>query len=336
MTSLAGVLAQRDVELEVVVVDDGSTDGTAEAVRALADPRVRVLRNPASQGVVAARNRGVAATGSGWVGFCDDDDLWAADKLASQIDAARSTGRRWAVTGAVGFESDGTARYLTLPQAGDRLAAELPWRNGVPGGCSNVVAERRLFQDAGGFDPRLRVLADWELWIRLARLCAPATVPRALVGYRMHGSNMSTSSQGVLDELHLVEMLSADLRAGCRLEPAWFHTWMAASMLRGGDSRGAAAAFWRAASLRHPAPALRSLACLVVPAPGRALARRIKNRGAAPLTAPPWLLDLLDEAPGEADAIQARDPSRHRTGPDRATSPEGPPGTDWSPQTRLE
>ena len=301
-TSLAGVLAQRDVDLEVVVVDDGSTDGTADALLAMGDPRVRVLRNPTSQGVVAARNRGTAASTGDWVGFCDDDDLWAPDKLASQASAAAAAGRAWAVGGAVGFEPDGSVLYSTTPEAGDVLAAQLPWRNAVPGGCSNVVARRELLEEAGGFDPRFRVLADWELWIRLARHGPPASVPVALVGYRMHGSNMSTSSEGVLDELRLVETLSTDLRQGRRLDPAWFHYWLATSMLRGGDSRGAAGAFWQAASLRRPAPALRALVSLTVPVRGRAVARRVKNWRRAPLPTPPWLSDLLalERGPGPA------------------------------------
>jgi glycosyltransferase involved in cell wall biosynthesis len=294
MTSLAGVLAQRAVELDVVVVDDGSTDGTGEAVAALGDPRIRVLRNPTPRGVVAARNRGLAAARTDWVGFCDDDDLWAPGKLHSQIAAADAAGCEWAVAGAVGFEPDGTVLYEARPQAGEQLAAVLPWRNMVPGGCSNVVARRGLLEEIGGFDPRLRVLADWELWIRLARRGVPATVDALLVGYRMHGSNMSTRSDGVVAELRLVERLSADLRGGGRLDPAWFHEWMAASMLRGGDRGGAAAAYWRAASVRRPSAAVRSLASLVLPASGRALVRGLRGLRGVRYATPLWLGDLLD------------------------------------------
>jgi glycosyltransferase involved in cell wall biosynthesis len=298
MTTLAAVLTQRGVDLEVVVVDDGSTDGTGGVVAALADPRVRVLRNETSQGVVAARNRGLSEARSPWIAFCDDDDLWAPGKLAAQLAAAERAGRQWAVAGALGFESDGTVRYSTTPPPDEHLVAGLPWFNAVPGGCSNVVARRRLVEQSGGFDGRLRVLADWELWIRLARHGPPATLATALVGYRMHAANMTTRSDGVLAELRLVEALSADLRGGRRLDPAWFHHWMAASVLRGGDRRGAAAAFWRSASVRHPSPLLRSLASLAVPPAGWALARRLTGRETTRGTCPPWLLDLL-RGPGD-------------------------------------
>jgi glycosyltransferase involved in cell wall biosynthesis len=292
MTTLAGVLAQTDVDLEVVVVDEGSTDGTADAVAALGDARVRLLRNATAQGVVAARNRGLSAARGTWVGFCDDDDLWAPEKLASQIRAAEAARRQWAVAGAVGFEPDGTVRYRTIPPLDEELASLLPWLNTVPGGSSNVIALRGLMEQAGGFDGRFRVLADWELWIRLARQGPPATVPAALVGYRMHAANMSTASDGVLDELGLIEALSADLRGGRPLNRAWFYRWMASSLLRGGHRRAAAAAFWRAASWPDLSPLVRSVASLTVPASGWAVARRLRK--ARPrIEAPPWLLALL-------------------------------------------
>ena len=293
MPTLAAVAGQSDVELEVVVVDDGSTDGTVDAVGALGDPRITVLRHETSRGVVAARNRGLAGARGEWVAFCDDDDLWAPGKLASQLHAAAALGRRWAVAGAVGFEPDGNVLYERLPVEGEQLAALLPWNNAVPGGSSNVVARRSLLDEVGGFDPRLRVLADWELWIRLARSGPPASVPAAAVGYRMHGANMSTGSEGVLDELRLIEGLSADLRNGRRLDPAWFHKWMGVSMMRGGNRRGAALAFWRQATVRKPSPVLRSVACLVVPAPGWAIARRLRRGRVAAVPTPPWLAYLL-------------------------------------------
>ena len=80
--TLHSVLWQRGVDLEVLVVDDGSADDTAEMVAGLADPRIRLLRHDHPQGVSAARNRGVAAASGRWLAFCDDDDLWAPDKLA--------------------------------------------------------------------------------------------------------------------------------------------------------------------------------------------------------------------------------------------------------------
>ena len=99
--TLGSILGQREVDLEVLVVDDGSRDGTAEVVAGLGDARVRLLRHDTPQGVAAARNRGIAEATGTWLAFCDDDDLWAPDKLARQLQAAHQTGRGWVYTGEV-------------------------------------------------------------------------------------------------------------------------------------------------------------------------------------------------------------------------------------------
>ena len=89
--SLRSALAQRDVTLEVVVVDDGSVPPAAHnkvVARVCAtDARVRVLRHMTPKGVSAARNSGIEAATGRWIAFLDDDDIWAPQKLASQLAA---------------------------------------------------------------------------------------------------------------------------------------------------------------------------------------------------------------------------------------------------------
>ena len=291
-TTLAGILASRDVDLEVVLVDDGSTDDTQRCVAALGDPRIRVLRHDRSRGVVAARNAGIEVADGTWLGFCDDDDLWAPTKLVAQLRAAELSERRWALAGAVGFDVDGI-RYITNPPPAPEVTALLPWRNRIPGGCSNVVIRRDLLRDAGAFDPRLRVLADWELWIRLARREPPATVSSPLVGYRLHASNMSSDSRGVYAEFRLVEQLSQDLRGGLPIDPHWFHHWVAYSALRARRRRTAAAGYARAATLADPKPLLLSAAALMLSEQGWKQVRRLRNRRRPRPPAPPWLDALL-------------------------------------------
>jgi glycosyltransferase involved in cell wall biosynthesis len=99
LTTLRSVLWQRDVELEAIVVDDGSSDGTSDVVDRLGDQRVWLVRNETAQRVSAARNRGAAQAKARWLAFCDDDDLWAPDKPARQVAAAEASGRRWRLTG---------------------------------------------------------------------------------------------------------------------------------------------------------------------------------------------------------------------------------------------
>src|SRR4051812_1633371 len=86
--TLRSVLSQRGVDLEVVVVDDGSTDDVAAVVGALDDQRIRLIRHDHPMGVSTARNHGAKVATGDWLAFCDDDDLWSPDKLARQLAAA--------------------------------------------------------------------------------------------------------------------------------------------------------------------------------------------------------------------------------------------------------
>src|ERR1044071_8329951 len=101
--TLQSVLAQSIENLEVMVVDDGSVDANG-AVAAAADPRVRVIRNQEPTGVSVARNRGIAAARGVWIAFCDDDDLWAPNKLQQQLNAADRAGANWAYAGDVNVD----------------------------------------------------------------------------------------------------------------------------------------------------------------------------------------------------------------------------------------
>ena len=99
--TLRSVLRQRDVDIEVVVVDDGDGPETAALVNALQDARVRLIRNSEPRGECGARNCGVAAAQREWVAFCDDDDLWAPDKLSAQLVAAADEHAAWVYAGHV-------------------------------------------------------------------------------------------------------------------------------------------------------------------------------------------------------------------------------------------
>lgn len=197
--TLRSIRLQRAVDLEVVVVDDGSAPGQVDAVVAtLEDDRFRVLRNSTSQGVSAARNRGIAAARGTWIAFCDDDDLWAGGKLHSQLDAAGDDWPGWIYTGSVNVNEAGRVVGGRLPLPPAQVVALLPQRNVVPGGGSGVMVHRRLLDRAGRFDLRLRNTEDWDLWVRLSRLETPRCVAAPMVGYRVHGTGSSLVTSQIL------------------------------------------------------------------------------------------------------------------------------------------
>lgn len=247
--TLASVLAQREVDLEVIIVDDGSDASEAREVRRCEQQRVRVVRNDDARGVAAARNLGAGETDATWVAFCDDDDLWTPTKLERQIAAAETTGRRWAYTGAVKFELGPVVWQLMAAPDPSAVASRLPYQNAIPAGSSNVLVHRAALMEAGGFDARLRHLADWDMWLRLLQLGPPAHAPGIGVGYRLHPTAMSLTPEGVLDDLKLIDARWRHLRQDEPLDYGPTHLWIALNQLRAGRRTPAAVSYLRA--IRH-------------------------------------------------------------------------------------
>lgn len=198
--TLHSVLRQRDVDLEVIVVDEASSDDTPAVIARFADSRVRVIRHDRCLGVSVARNRGIAEAAAEWIAFLDDDDVWAPEKLALQLRAARETGAVWVYVGHVNI----TMRHMVTggarPLDPEAVLQQLPQSDVVPGGCSGVMVSKRALAVVGEFDSRYQSLADWDLWLRLARAGTPAWVPRPLVAYRMHGDQMSLNASRIQAE----------------------------------------------------------------------------------------------------------------------------------------
>jgi len=221
--TLRSVLGQRDVDIEVVVVDDGDGPETAALVNALEDARVRLIRNSEPRGECGARNCGVAAAQREWVAFCDDDDLWAPDKLFSQLVAAADEHAAWVYAGHV--EVDLHLRVLSgsPPPSPDEVIRDLGRHNSVPAGASNVVAKSDALAAAGPFDTTLRTSGDWDQWLRLARTAGrPACVPRPFVALRVHPGMVSRRADWILNDIEVVAR-----RYGIPVDRARHHRWAA-------------------------------------------------------------------------------------------------------------
>jgi glycosyltransferase involved in cell wall biosynthesis len=273
--TLHSVLWQRGVDLEVVVVDDGSTDDTAETVAGLADPRIRLVRHDTAQGVSAARNRGITEAHGRWVAFLDDDDLWAPDKLACQLEAARGTGRAWVYTGAVNVDQDLRVLEGGPPPPPDRVVELLGSYNPVPAGASNVVVHADTLARAGAFDRGLRRSEDWDLWIRLARLGPPAWVCHPLTAYRMHPASNAFADAGRM----LAEAAMLADRYRIPVDRAAQYRRAAWTCLRAGRRRQALGYYLGAVRVGDVRSAARAVAALLHPAPkGSYLRRPLRRR----------------------------------------------------------
>jgi glycosyltransferase involved in cell wall biosynthesis len=260
--TLRTVLAQKPVDLEVVVVDDGSTDDTA-AVAAAADSRVVVCRNSRAAGVSTARNRGIAEARGEWIAFCDDDDLWSPNKLALQLRAAEEADAEWAYGGDVNV--DANLRVLSggpPPDSAD-VVALLPRWNPLPSGGSNVIVRASLLAAVGGFDPALRRTEDWDLWIRIARRGPPACVRKPLVAYRFHPGNVTTDPK---EMVHEARRLAA--RYAIPVDIAAMHRRAAWAALRGGRRLLAIRHYAHAVALGDLRSVARAVYALTHPAVG--------------------------------------------------------------------
>lgn len=185
--ALPSALGQQDVDLEVLVVDDGSSDETTDGLARVRDPRLRVLRNEHTTGVSGARNTGIDAARGGWLAFLDDDDLWSPRKLRSQLNALGAS--RWGFASVVVVDESLRPVSVLRPPGPEAVAAALAFGN-VVGGPSNVVAETELVRELGGFDEHLSHSADWDMWLRLAQTGTPGVCRDVLVGAVRHSQRM--------------------------------------------------------------------------------------------------------------------------------------------------
>jgi glycosyltransferase involved in cell wall biosynthesis len=203
--AVASVLGQTFRDFELLVVDDGSSDGTAAALARFGD-RLAVLRSPSRRGVSAARNAGIAAARGQWLAFLDSDDLWLPDKLAKQTAYLAQhpeillcqTEEIWVRRGVRVNPPDSHRKV-----GGNIFLKSLERCLVSP---SAVMLHRRLLEEHGGFDENLPAAEDYDLWLRLGWRYEVGLLPEPLI-IKRGGHPDQLSRQWGLDRWRLRALL---------------------------------------------------------------------------------------------------------------------------------
>lgn len=214
--TLTSARGQTYANLEIIIVDDGSTDDSAAiAMRhAAEDPRVSLIRQ-ANAGVAAARNAGVAAAAGEFVALLDADDLWAETKIERQLDIFARSDPQVALVYTWFALIDAQSRVIKFGRQADHqgdVLDAIAYYNFIGNGSAPLI-RRAAVEEVGGFDTTLRRRGgqgceDWKLYFEIAARHHFGLVPEALTGYRHTPDNMSSN---VLQMLRSRDLSIADL-----------------------------------------------------------------------------------------------------------------------------
>jgi glycosyltransferase involved in cell wall biosynthesis len=287
--AVASVLSQSFADWELVIVDDGSRIPVDPDALGTDDDRVTLLRHEAPRGVSEARNTGIRQARGQWIALLDDDDMWSPDKLELQLACLREHDARWSFTSYVKVSEDGRPWWTFQAVPMHDTVRELLFANvvGVP---ATVMIAADLLEEVGPFSSDLQVLADWDMWIRLSSIGAPAALSAVAAAILEHPGNMQVVElDQIRTELERLRVRHADLiqRYGVRFPSSEMYIWMAKLRWRSERSVRARLGFgWTAA--RH---GQYGRAHEVIPH----RLRRLRHQGAEP-RAPEWVDHLLGVA----------------------------------------
>ena len=202
--SMHSILAQTMSDLELLVVDDFSTDTSRERVMEVMklDSRVRLLCHPKNLGVSKSRNDGIAAAKGKYLAFCDADDLWLPEKLARQLPALEAQshyGLAYCESEIIDQNGVWTGRKFSddhpAPRPSGNTFNDLCRTNFI--NTQTVIVRRDLLPADLRFDEKIRRTEDWWLWLQLARKTAFVYDPTVLAQYRVHPtSTRATQANG--------------------------------------------------------------------------------------------------------------------------------------------
>lgn len=256
--AVRSVLGQTYKNLEVLIVDDGSTDNTQEVVQPLLnDPRVNYIVQE-NKGQAAAKNRGVHESSGEYIAFLDADDMWASEKLDLQIPFFSQSRTLGIVYAKLIYIDENNRELLETPDNymlfRGRVSGPLFIRNFIRFGTT--VVRRECFDRLGGFNEHLRMGIDYDLWLRFSTQYEFDYIDQPLLYYRVWSGQMSNNCKDrYLNGIEIMKCFLQDFPGVVDKKTeneAWAHTYVGfGQCLRNVDQRigPALSLYWRA--LRH-------------------------------------------------------------------------------------
>ncbi len=244
--AVRSVLAQTHANLEVIVVDDGSTDGTWELLQSFGSS-IRAIRQTNS-GIAAARNTGIQAARGEFIALMDHDDLCEPERVAAQLQfllerpevalccsdfsAFDARGQVSGSHSAAYYSRCSAAEGGVMARYPNRATVDINWCLPNPSDQAVVVPayfgmvyeemalgnfvhpptvmfRREVLAAAGTFDPEARTMCDWDWLARVARIGAIGFLDRPLLRYRLSASQISSSDRALTDSLHVAQRICA-------------------------------------------------------------------------------------------------------------------------------
>ncbi|MCX6151906.1 MAG: glycosyltransferase family 2 protein [Ignavibacteriales bacterium] len=196
--AIQSVLKQSLTNLEIIVVDDSSSDQTQEIIEKLKDKRLKYFRLEKQSGGAVARNKGISFALGEYIAFLDDDDEWLPEKLQKQVDSLESnplvgicyTGRRTIRKGLLIF---GLSKKFSFKTAPDNNHFRSIMKDNFIGITSSVMIRRLILIEEKGFDEQLPCFQDYDLYIRILKHWKAKGIDEPLVNYYLEGNTKHVS-----------------------------------------------------------------------------------------------------------------------------------------------
>lgn len=218
-STINSIISQQHIDVELIVVDDCSSDGSYELVREIAsrDPRIKVYQTPINCGGPAGpRNLGIHNATKSWIAFCDADDIWLFNKLSEQVNIAKLTNSRFICTRVRNFVNESSINDFN-PDYIDRISEysriyfnQMIFKNIIP--TSSVLVARSLVDEVGEFNISSELIAveDYDYWLRALRIESRCIkLRKSYVLYRISENGLSRNKIKMLKKVITVLKLSA-------------------------------------------------------------------------------------------------------------------------------